>query len=453
MAKTGKTKKLKTAKKPETTTKQKPLKKPKLKIRKTKPPPPDSADLSTLLEPYTKDQLIDLITTSAINNPTLYSLIHQHADRDVTHRNVFVHGFSWDTTRQDLESAFAPFGEIEECNVVIDKATGKAKGYGFVLFKSRKAAISALKETKRMVNDRMASCQLASVGSANATSAAKGKELDGGVRKIFVSNVGMGTDKEKLRAFFEKFGEIENGPIGFDKETGRSRGYALFVYKTVEGAIKALEEPHKIFEGQQLRCSVATEGKQKTIQNVPQGMQQVVQQQRQQQQQQQGHQHPQGQFLAAAQNLALFGQHPGFNPFYSALLGNTGVGGGMLSPVIGQSVVPTATSQVRGLGAGSQSTLEAYRAAQVLQQVYSSTTQFGQTGMGRGQGADGSFAGYPKYMWYGLSKLDFSVAVCLFILLILYFSACSSCWYHHNIDFLSRLEMSNIWSESCRVCM
>ncbi|KAG5245237.1 UBP1-associated protein [Salix suchowensis] len=399
MAKTGKTKKLKTAKKPETTTKQKPLKKPKLKIRKTKPSPPDSADLSTLLEPYTKDQLIDLITTSAINNPTLYSLIHQHADRDVTHRNVFVHGFSWDTTRQDLESAFAPFGEIEECNVVIDKATGKAKGYGFVLFKSRKAAISALKETKRMVNDRMASCQLASVGSANATSAAKGKELDGGVRKIFVSNVGMGTDKEKLRAFFEKFGEIENGPIGFDKETGRSRGYALFVYKTVEGAIKALEEPHKIFEGQQLRCSVATEGKHKTIQNVPQGMQQVVQQQRQQQQ---GHQHPQGQFLAAAQNLALFGQHPGFNPFYSALLGNTGVGGGMLSPVIGQSVVPTATSQVRGLGAGSQSTLEAYRAAQVLQHVYSSTTQFGQTGMGRGQGADGSFAGYPKYMWANL---------------------------------------------------
>ncbi|KAJ6413554.1 hypothetical protein OIU84_006363 [Salix udensis] len=131
MAKTGKTKKLKTAKKPETTTKQKPLKKPKLKIRKTKPPPPDSADLSTLLEPYTKDQLIDLITTSAINNPTLYSLIHQHADRDVTHRNVFVHGFSWDTTRQDLESAFAPFGEIEECNVVIDKATGKAKGLWF----------------------------------------------------------------------------------------------------------------------------------------------------------------------------------------------------------------------------------------------------------------------------------------------------------------------------------
>ncbi|KAJ6682562.1 UBP1-ASSOCIATED PROTEIN 2A-LIKE [Salix koriyanagi] len=226
------------------------------------------------------------------------------------------------------------------------------------------------------------------------------------------------------------------GQLGLIKETGRSRGYALFVYKTVEGAIKALEEPHKIFEGQQLRCSVATEGKHKTIQNVPQGMQQ-------QRQQQQGHQHPQGQFLAAAQNLALFGQHPGFNPFYSALLGNTGVGGGMLSPVIGQSVVPTATSQVRGLGAGSQSTLEAYRAAQVLQHVYSSTTQFGQTGMGRGQGADGSFAGYPKYMWYGLSKLDFSVAVCLFILLILYFSACSSCWYHQNIDFLSRFEMSN----------
>ncbi|CAK7334483.1 unnamed protein product [Dovyalis caffra] len=424
MAKTDKTRKLKTPKKPGTTRKQKPLKKPKLKKRKTKPIPSttrqaetetdsdsDADDLSTLLEPYTKDQLIDLITDFSIKNPSLYSLIEQHADRDVTHRNVFVHGFSWDTTRQDLASAFEPFGEIEECNVVTDKATGKAKGYGFVLFKSRKAAISALKEAKRMVGDRMASCQLASVGSSNAAAAAaaKGKELDGGVRKIYVSNVGVGIDKEKLRDFFEKFGEIEYGPIGFDKETGKSRGYALFVYKTVEGAKKVLEEPHKMFEGQQLRCSVATEGKNKSNQNVALGNQQVGQYQ-----QQQVHQQSQGQVLAAvaaAHNLALFGQHPGLNPLYNALLGNTGVGRGMTSPAmagaIGQSV---ATSQVGGLGVGSQSALGAYRAAQGLQHVYPSTTQIGQAGMGRGQGAGGSFAGYPSYMWYGLFKLDFDDA-------------------------------------------
>ncbi|KAK4371414.1 hypothetical protein RND71_010889 [Anisodus tanguticus] len=61
--------------------------------------------------------------------------------------------------------------------------------------------------------------------------------------------------------FFAKFGEIEVGPMGFDPMTGKSKGYALFVYKTVEEASKFLEEPCKMFEGRQLYCKKAAERK------------------------------------------------------------------------------------------------------------------------------------------------------------------------------------------------
>jgi heterogeneous nuclear ribonucleoprotein A1/A3 len=77
-------------------------------------------------------------------------------------------------------------------------------------------------------------------------------------RKIYVARVDAEIDKERLYEFFSKYGEIEEGPIGFNKYTGKSRGYAMIVYKTEEGGRRALEEPMKNFEGHLLRCQPAT---------------------------------------------------------------------------------------------------------------------------------------------------------------------------------------------------
>ncbi|KAJ9541196.1 hypothetical protein OSB04_027702 [Centaurea solstitialis] len=63
-----------------------------------------------------------------------------------------------------------------------------------------------------------------------------------------------------LRSHFAKFGEIEDGPLGIDTATGKFKGFAMFVYKTVEGCKKALEEPNKVFNGCQLQCRQAVDG-------------------------------------------------------------------------------------------------------------------------------------------------------------------------------------------------
>lgn len=48
--------------------------------------------------------------------------------------------------------------------MVTDRVTGKAKGFGFVLFKFRKGAMKSLKDPKKKINNRIVSCQLASTG-------------------------------------------------------------------------------------------------------------------------------------------------------------------------------------------------------------------------------------------------------------------------------------------------
>lgn len=243
----------------------------------------DTDKLTALLEPYSKEQLINLISSAAVTNSALYHHLQAAADREVTHRKIFVHGLGWDTTPETLKSVFDNFGEIEDLKLVMDRVTGKAKGFAFIVFKTRKSAEKALQNPQKKINNRIVSWQLASVGPtapAAAAAAKEGKEHDNsntnnnstsnnsigiGERKIYVSNVPRDVDKEKLKEFFERFGEIETGPFGFDVNTGKSRGFAIFVYKTAEGLRKALEEPVKVFQGHQLHCQKAAEGKNKNF--------------------------------------------------------------------------------------------------------------------------------------------------------------------------------------------
>ncbi|XP_062171850.1 UBP1-associated protein 2B-like [Alnus glutinosa] len=216
--------------------------------------------IKKLLQPFGKDQLINILIEAADKTPSITAHIIKSIDSDPIHRKIFVHGLAWDTTTETLTSAFNPHGPLEECNVVTDKTTGRSKGYGFVLFKTRAAARKALKQPQRKIGNRMASCQLACAGPVQ--NQPQSVASDAGCRRLYVANVGPQIAAEKLRAFFAKFGEIEDGSLGgIDKETGKFRGYAIIVYTSVEGIRKALEEPVKFFDGSKLLCSVATEGR------------------------------------------------------------------------------------------------------------------------------------------------------------------------------------------------
>ncbi|KAJ0975415.1 hypothetical protein J5N97_017380 [Dioscorea zingiberensis] len=221
----------------------------------------DPESIQKLLEPFPKDQLVELLRDAALIHPDVLSRIHLLADADPAHRKIFVHGLGWETTADTLISAFSQYGEIEDCKAVIDKASGKSKGYGFILFKHRSGAQRALKEPQKKIGHRMAACQLASAGPPSASGPPPLPPVSEYTqRKIYVSNVAADLDPQKLLQFFSSFGDIEEGPLGLDKATGKPKGFCLFVYRTVEGARKALQEPHKNFEGVILHCQKAIDG-------------------------------------------------------------------------------------------------------------------------------------------------------------------------------------------------
>jgi len=61
-------------------------------------------------------------------------------------KKLFVGGLSWGTTDDGLMAAFEKFGEIVEAKVVLDRDTGRSRGFGFVTFANDDAATKAAEE-------------------------------------------------------------------------------------------------------------------------------------------------------------------------------------------------------------------------------------------------------------------------------------------------------------------
>lgn len=61
-------------------------------------------------------------------------------------KKLFVGNLAWSLRKEDLEEAFGQFGELEDVFVMIDRATNRSKGFGFVTFVSEDDAATAQKE-------------------------------------------------------------------------------------------------------------------------------------------------------------------------------------------------------------------------------------------------------------------------------------------------------------------
>ncbi|KAG8641494.1 probable RNA-binding protein ARP1 isoform X2 [Manihot esculenta] len=83
---------------------------------------------------------------------------------DTTYTKVFVGGLAWETQKETMKKYFQQFGEILEAVVIIDKNTGRSKGYGFVTFKEAEAARKACVDPSPVIDGRRANCNLASLG-------------------------------------------------------------------------------------------------------------------------------------------------------------------------------------------------------------------------------------------------------------------------------------------------
>ena len=66
---------------------------------------------------------------------------------------LFVGNVSFDVTENDLQDAFAAYGTVVETNLMMDRATGRPRGFGFVTMDSPEAAQAAVEGLNGSVVD------------------------------------------------------------------------------------------------------------------------------------------------------------------------------------------------------------------------------------------------------------------------------------------------------------
>lgn len=67
---------------------------------------------------------------------------------------LFIGGISWDTNEERLREYFSTYGEVVEAVIMKDRTTGRARGFGFVVFSDPAVAEIVIKE-KHNIDGRM----------------------------------------------------------------------------------------------------------------------------------------------------------------------------------------------------------------------------------------------------------------------------------------------------------
>ncbi len=67
--------------------------------------------------------------------------------------NIYVSNLSFNTTDEDLQSFFTPYGEVTSAKIITDKVTGRSRGFGFVEIADAEGASKAISELDNSVVD------------------------------------------------------------------------------------------------------------------------------------------------------------------------------------------------------------------------------------------------------------------------------------------------------------
>ncbi|KAJ0834219.1 putative RNA recognition motif domain, nucleotide-binding alpha-beta plait domain superfamily [Helianthus annuus] len=78
----------------------------------------------------------------SVASPSMFQMIRCMSS-DASSK-VFVGGLAWATDDMSLREAFSAYGEVYEARVIVDRETGRSRGFGFVTFADTEAASAAI---------------------------------------------------------------------------------------------------------------------------------------------------------------------------------------------------------------------------------------------------------------------------------------------------------------------
>ncbi|XP_059662911.1 heterogeneous nuclear ribonucleoprotein 1-like isoform X2 [Cornus florida] len=157
---------------------------------------------------------------------------------------LFIGGISWDTNEERLKEYFSTYGEVMEAVIMKDRTTGRARGFGFIVFSDPAVAERVIKE-KHNIDGRMVEAKKAVPRDdqntmSRSNSSIQGSPGPGRTRKIFVGGLASTVTESDFKKYFEQFGTITDVVVMYDHATQRPRGFGFITYHSEDAVDKVL---------------------------------------------------------------------------------------------------------------------------------------------------------------------------------------------------------------------
>ena len=169
---------------------------------------------------------------------------------------------------ESLHDYFSQFGEVHECTVMRDSATGRSRGFGFLTFKDPKT-VNTVMVKEHFLDGKIVSTTYPSeprrrretLGPPSRRHSRAYKQHYKDLRrdfqidpkraiprdeqektaKIFVGGVSQDATEEDFEGFFAQFGRVIDATLMMDKDTGRPRGFGFVTFDNDVAVEKCLQ--------------------------------------------------------------------------------------------------------------------------------------------------------------------------------------------------------------------
>merc|ERR1711988_176146 len=166
---------------------------------------------------------------------------------DDDERKIFVGGLSWETTVKDMKEYFGKFGEVGDCTLKTDPATGRSRGFGFVMFAEASSVSKVLEEKAHLLHGRNIDPKRAK--------ARGGREP---VLKVFVGGLDPTVPETEIKEYFGQFGTVSDVDLPFDKVKNQRRAFCFVTFELEAIVDKVCENPKQTIGAKQVDIKKAT---------------------------------------------------------------------------------------------------------------------------------------------------------------------------------------------------
>jgi len=161
---------------------------------------------------------------------------------DEDDRKLFAGGLPQDAKEADIKGHFGQYGEIESITLKTDMATGRSRGFCFIVYKTVDGLEKAVSQAEHNIQNKKVAVKKAQAKQG----------------KVYIGKLPADLSDDDIKNHMATFGTIANIEQPFDKMKSERKNFCFITYEREDVAKKLLKEGTVYINGHEMEVKKVT---------------------------------------------------------------------------------------------------------------------------------------------------------------------------------------------------